>query len=264
MQTAVRYQVPLIIWGAHQGLEQVGMFSHEHEVEMTRRYRKDHDLMGREADDLISLFDTLRESDVWQYRYPEDGELATVGVRGIYLGNYVRWDPLAQHHAMIASHGYQGAAFARSFDTFDHVDCWNFLDLHDAIKRLKHGYWQGHRPCLPRDPITGASRASRVPRSCCATRTGPQSISTCSASGSASTAAGCSSCWTGTATRATGSSVHRGASSPRRRWTRGPRRAVWRWRISRCRYGQAGRARHAAASTVPSRRYITFGKGYPL
>jgi hypothetical protein len=46
VQTAVRYRVPLIIWGAHQGLEQVGMFSHEHEVEMTRRHRKDHDLMG--------------------------------------------------------------------------------------------------------------------------------------------------------------------------------------------------------------------------
>ena len=51
VQTAVRFNVPLIIWGAHQGLEQVGMFSHLHEVEMTRRYRKDHDLMGFEADD---------------------------------------------------------------------------------------------------------------------------------------------------------------------------------------------------------------------
>jgi N-acetyl sugar amidotransferase len=140
VQTAVRYKVPLIIWGAHQGLEQVGMFSHEHEVEMTRRYRKDHDLMGHEADDLLSLFDTLREADVWQYRYPEDSEISTVGVRGIYLGNYLRWDPLAQHHAMVATHGYQGARFARSFDTYDHVDCWNFLDLHDTIKRLKHGY----------------------------------------------------------------------------------------------------------------------------
>src|SRR5262249_27651253 len=42
VQTAVRFRIPLIIWGAHQGLEQVGMFSHEHEVEMSRRYRKDH------------------------------------------------------------------------------------------------------------------------------------------------------------------------------------------------------------------------------
>ncbi len=93
VQTAVRHRVPLIIWGAHQGLEQVGMFSHEHEVEMSRRYRKDHDLMGHEADDLLSTFDTLKEEDVWQYRYPDDDQLHSVGVRGIYLGNYVRWGP---------------------------------------------------------------------------------------------------------------------------------------------------------------------------
>lgn len=140
VQTAVRYKVPLIIWGAHQGLEQVGMFSHEHEVEMTRRYRKDHDLMGKEADDLLSIFDTLSEDDVWQYRYPDDVDLSSVGVRGIYLGNYVRWDPKAQHEEMLRTYDYQGATFGRTFDTYDHVDCYNFMDLHDYIKYLKHGY----------------------------------------------------------------------------------------------------------------------------
>lgn len=140
VQTAVRYGIPLIIWGAHQGLEQVGMFSHEHEVEMTRRYRKDHDLMGREADDLLSIFDTLSEDDIWQYRYPDDADLQRVGVRGIYLGNYVRWDPKAQHEQMMARHGYRTASFARTFDCYDHVDCYNFMGLHDQLKWYKHGY----------------------------------------------------------------------------------------------------------------------------
>jgi N-acetyl sugar amidotransferase len=140
VQTAVRYRIPLIIWGAHQGLEQVGMFSHEHEVEMTRRYRRDHDLLGREADDLLSIFDTLAESDVWQYRYPDDSALNAVGLRGIYLGNFVRWDPRRQHEQMIDSHGYHGACFARTFDTYDHVDCWNFMGIHDHLKLVKHGY----------------------------------------------------------------------------------------------------------------------------
>jgi len=140
VQTAVRYQVPLIIWGAHQGLEQVGMFSHEHEVEMTRRYRKDHDLMGHEADDLLSIFDTLTEEHVWQYRYPDDADLNAVGVRGIYLGNYVRWDPKAQHEQMVATYGYKGARFARTFDTYDYVDCFNYMDIHDHLKLAKHGY----------------------------------------------------------------------------------------------------------------------------
>lgn len=140
VQTAIRYGVPLIIWGAHQGLEQVGMFSHEHEVEMTRRYRKDHDLMGYEADDLLSIFDALSEDDIWQYRYPSDHDLRRVGVRGVYLGNYVRWDPKTQHEMMVGTHGYVGASFARTFDTYDHTDCYNFMDLHDHLKLIKHGY----------------------------------------------------------------------------------------------------------------------------
>ena len=140
VQTAVRYGVPLIIWGAHQGLEQVGMFSHEHEVEMTRRYRKDHDLMGHEADDLLSIFDTLTEDDVWQYRYPSDYDLDRVGVRGIYLGNYVRWDPKSQHEKMMRLHNYRTTYFARTFDCYDHVDCFNFMDLHDQLKHFKHGF----------------------------------------------------------------------------------------------------------------------------
>ena len=140
VQTAVSHQVPLIIWGAHQGLEQVGMFSHLHEVEMTRRYRKDHDLMGYEADDLLSTFDTLLEEDIWQYRYPDELALETVGVRGIYLGNYVRWDALAQHKQMVRHAGYKSATMPRTFDVYDHVDDWHYLNLHDYIKQLKHGY----------------------------------------------------------------------------------------------------------------------------
>lgn len=140
VQTAVRYRVPLVIWGAHQGLEQVGMFSHEHEVQMTRRYRKDHDLMGMEAGDLLSIFDTLTEEDVWQYRYPDDSSLEAAGVVGIYLGNYVRWDPKAQHELMMSMHQYRTSQFARTFDCYDHVDCFNYMNLHDQLKLYKHGY----------------------------------------------------------------------------------------------------------------------------
>jgi len=139
VQVAVRKKIPLIIWGAHQGMEQVGMFSHKHEVEMTRRYRKDHDLMGFEADDLLSDFDSLTERDIWQYRYPEDEELNSVGVRGIYLNNYIHWDPKAQHELMIAKYGYETAKFNRTFDCYDFVDCYNYMNLHDIIKYYKTG-----------------------------------------------------------------------------------------------------------------------------
>lgn len=140
VQTAVRYKIPLIIWGAHQGMEQVGMFSHEHEVEMTRRYRKDHDLMGYEADDILSVFDILHEEDIWQYRYPDDYDLNSIGVKGLYLGNYVRWDPKSQHEKMMKDYGYRTSKFSRTFDCYDYVDCFNYMDVHDLLKLYKHGY----------------------------------------------------------------------------------------------------------------------------
>ena len=140
VQIAVKYKIPLIFWGAHQGLEQVGMFSHEDEVEMTRRYRKDHDLFGYEADDLISIDNTINEEDIWQYRYPSDFDINQIGVRGIYLGNYVRWDPKAQHEEMIKIYNYRTSSFERTFDCYDYVDCYNYMDLHDVLKLYKHGY----------------------------------------------------------------------------------------------------------------------------
>jgi N-acetyl sugar amidotransferase len=140
VQTAVRFEIPLVIWGAHQGMEQVGMFSHAQEVQMTRRYRRDHDLMGYEADDLLTIFDSLTEDDIWQYRYPDDYDLNKIGVTGIYLGNYVRWDPKAQHEKMIHAFGYRSASCSRTFDTYDYVDCFNYLNLHDQLKLYKYGY----------------------------------------------------------------------------------------------------------------------------
>lgn len=140
VQAAARFKIPLIIWGAHQGVDQVGMFSHLDEVEMTRKYRKEHDLMGYEAEDLVDPFDAIKEEDVVQYVYPDDKMIEAVGVRGIYLNNYLRWDTKAQHEEMIQRYGYESYAQTRTFDSYNDVDCFNYSDVHDYIKVAKHGF----------------------------------------------------------------------------------------------------------------------------
>ena len=141
VQVAVKFKIPLIIWGAHQGVDQVGMFSHLNEVEMTRKYRKEHDLMGFEAEDLLDDdLDFIREGDITQFVYPDDKEIEQVGVRGIYLNNYMRWDSKAQHEQMIKQFDYETSKASRTFDTYNDVDCYNYSDVHDYIKFLKHGY----------------------------------------------------------------------------------------------------------------------------
>lgn len=140
VQTAVMMKIPLIIWGAHQGLEQTGMFSHLHNVEMSRRYRKDHDLFGHDTDNFISDFDDLDDEDMLNYRYPAFSDISSIGVRGIYLGNFIRWDTYAQHKKMVKIYGYKGAKFSRTFDAYDNSDSFIYSDLHDILKLYKHGY----------------------------------------------------------------------------------------------------------------------------
>ena len=140
VQVAVKFKIPLIIWGAHQGIDQVGMFSHLDEVEMTRKYRKEHDLMGLEAEDLVGEFDGIAATDIVQYIYPDNREIERVGVRGIYLNNYIRWDSRTQHEQMIRQFDYEATVQTRTFDTYNNVDCWNYSDVHDYIKFVKHGY----------------------------------------------------------------------------------------------------------------------------
>jgi N-acetyl sugar amidotransferase len=140
VQIAVRFKIPLVIWGAHQGIDQVGMFSHLDEVEMTRKYRCDHDLMGVEAEDLVGGVEGLTEFDMVPFMYPHDRELSRVGVRGIYLNNYVRWDTKRQHETMLAKYQYEAASQERTFDTCNDVDCLHHSGIHDWVKLVKCGY----------------------------------------------------------------------------------------------------------------------------
>ena len=107
---------------------------------MTRKYRKEHDLMGFEAEDLIDIFDHVEKEDLTPYFYPSDEEIEQVGVRGIYLNNYLRWDTKAQHEQMIKLYNYETRIQTRTFDTYNDVDCFHYSDTHDYIKWLKFGY----------------------------------------------------------------------------------------------------------------------------
>lgn len=139
VQVAVQTGIPLIVWGAHQALDQVGMFSHLDEIEMTRRYRREHDLMGLEAEDLVDRHG-LTENDLHPLFYPQDAELRRIGIRGIYLGNYIRWDSKAQHERMVRAYDYYMGSLPRTFDTYNDVDCAHYAGMHDLIKQRKLGY----------------------------------------------------------------------------------------------------------------------------
>ena len=140
VQIAVKFRIPLVIWGVQPWSEQTGMFSHLDEVEMTERCRKEHGLMGISAEDLISPSSGITRADIQPFVYPYDNELEQVGVRGIYLSNYIRWDAKEQHEQMIDQYGYESAVQQRTFNTYEDVHCFHSAGVHDYLKYLKLGY----------------------------------------------------------------------------------------------------------------------------
>ena len=65
------------------------------------------------------------------FLYPPFTDIEDIGVRGIYLGNYIRWDPYAQHLQMVKKFNFKGKKISRTFDCYDYCDsllyfcgCW--------------------------------------------------------------------------------------------------------------------------------------------
>lgn len=140
VRVAVQHNIPLIVWPLHQPTEQAGMFSYLEENEMTRRSRHEHDLLGREPDELVNGESLLSEHDVLSLRYPSDSQLAETGVRGIYLSNYLPWDTRRYSESMVERYGAKAAVCPGTFDTYDHADNLVYMSVHDALKRRKLGY----------------------------------------------------------------------------------------------------------------------------
>ncbi|MFK7872453.1 MAG: N-acetyl sugar amidotransferase [Oligoflexales bacterium] len=140
VQIATRLNIPLIIWGVHGWLDQVGMFSHHDSVEMTRKVRKEHGLRGFDADSLLNIDSDITSKDLQAFTYPSDAQLEKSRVRGLYLGNFIRWDAQKQIEQMIEKYGYETTQQERTFNKYETTFCWNNAGVHDYIKYLKFGY----------------------------------------------------------------------------------------------------------------------------
>lgn len=152
IQAAVREQVPLMLWGEHGFLDLGGMYSLNDFVEFTAKFRLEHALRGYDWDDFTDeglarlgrpeLKEGLQARDLRWAQYPSDEEIARVGVRGIYLGNYVDWDGVRNAQLVMERYGWQPARqpFERTYRTVSNLDDMHENGIHDYLKFVKFGY----------------------------------------------------------------------------------------------------------------------------
>jgi N-acetyl sugar amidotransferase len=139
VHVAVERKIPLIIWGQNQAIEQVGKFSHSDDVQMSRWNRRQHDLFEVEIDDLIGNGAQLDTRYINYYKYPSLTDINKKGVKGLYLSNYYRWDPLAQNHS-VRSFGFKPETNLSSFDIYERAGSSVYYKFHDLLKLQRTGY----------------------------------------------------------------------------------------------------------------------------
>ncbi len=139
---AVKFRIPLIIWG-ETSWDISGMYEPEDFVEFSARARHEHSLRGYEWFDMLDdKDDKLSEKDLLWARYPGDEEILDVGVRGLYIGNFFKWDPNKHTALMKELYGWKEAEkpFERTYRKMSNLDDRYENGIHDLLKFVKFGY----------------------------------------------------------------------------------------------------------------------------
>ena len=146
IRTAVEKNVPLMVWGEHGFMDLGGMHSYKDLVEFTYRYRHEHNLRGYEWYDIIEASkkqnDEIFEHELIQWKYPSDEDIERVGVRGIFISNFFKWDANEHGPLMTEKYGFKESEveFERTYRKMSNLDDMHENGLHDYMKWVKFGY----------------------------------------------------------------------------------------------------------------------------
>jgi N-acetyl sugar amidotransferase len=146
IRVAVETKTPLMIWGEHGFMDLGGMHSYKDMVEFTYRYRHEHALRGYEWTDFLEKApkygEKLTKQELISWIYPSDEEIERVGVRGIFISNFFKWQANEHGPLMIKKYGFLESEepFERTYRRMSNLDDMHENGIHDYMKFIKFGY----------------------------------------------------------------------------------------------------------------------------
>ncbi|MFA6530277.1 MAG: N-acetyl sugar amidotransferase [Candidatus Micrarchaeia archaeon] len=143
MRIAVKFKIPLIIWG-ESAAEYMSYYDYENNWEEVDedRFNKCCNL-GITAEDMLGMVNdpSVTERDLLPFAYPSREELKSIHYRSICLGNYMPWDTRKQSDIIKKELGWKGdlkEGVAPEYD-YEKVEC-AFQGVRDYLRFIKRGY----------------------------------------------------------------------------------------------------------------------------
>ncbi len=135
LQVAVKFNVPLIIWG--ESVAEAGnKASYQDAVRFDEGYYPKVSMKvgveGMEGEGLSGR-------DLYPFRFPTPEELQAAGVRGIFLGDYLFWDGERQVEFLKSAYGWREDNVEGTYKGYKSVEC-RMAGVHDYAKFVKRGF----------------------------------------------------------------------------------------------------------------------------
>jgi len=139
VQVAVRYNIPLLVWGENSQLEYGGPVESTKRNVLDRKWLEEFGgLLGLRVNDLKEI--GLTEADLKPFIYPSADQLKEVGINGIFLGYYLKWDSRRQTE-LVKKFGFNVRPdhVEGTYVNYENLD--DVLEsIHDYFKYIKFGF----------------------------------------------------------------------------------------------------------------------------
>ena len=150
MQIAVRYNIPLVIWGEAPG-EYRAYYTHEELVELDEKRFNEMINLGFTAQDMYNLLEgEVDKRDLYQYSFPSKNELDKLGAKSICLGSYIKWHTKKNVEHIKKELGWEGQLVEGIPPEYDYekIEC-QWQGIRDYCKYVKRGHGRtNHLVCI--------------------------------------------------------------------------------------------------------------------
>ena len=141
VQIAVKYKIPLIIWGENPQLEYGQPTDINKDTILDREWNEKNGgyFLDKIKPEHMTKYG-FEVKDLKPYLYPSDDEIKKVGVTGVFLGTYIKWDIFKQLE-FVKTLGFSENDEIRegTYDRWENLDVY-FSVFHDYFKFLKYGF----------------------------------------------------------------------------------------------------------------------------
>ena len=140
VRVAVNYKIPLLIWGENSQFEYGGPATHKDNNFLDRNWLEQFQMSGHRLKDVIS--DGVNLNDIKTFLYPSDEEINNIGVTGLFLGYFEKWDS-KKNTDICCDLGWNrnpDGPIEGAYNDIENLDCKWIGGLHDYMKYIKYGY----------------------------------------------------------------------------------------------------------------------------